>query len=87
MSGGRPEGANADAPIKIANVTATEDPAVQQAVVDAAARGDLSIPIARTLKLADGAEAHALLTGGKVRCELLMNSKACSRGLLAFVLK
>ena len=69
---GVPEGANADERIKIANVMATEDPAMQQAVLDAAARGELTIPVAKTFKLADGAEAHALLAGGHVGGKIIL---------------
>lgn len=69
---GIPEAANGDARIKIANVMATEDPAMQQAVVNAAARGDLYIPIAKTFTLADGAQAHSLLPGGKVGGKIIL---------------
>lgn len=67
---GLPEGANSDARVSIANILATEDPVMQQAVVDAAASGALSIPIARTFSLSEGVQAHRLLatgsTGGKI---------------------
>jgi NADPH:quinone reductase-like Zn-dependent oxidoreductase len=63
---GVPEGANADGRIRIVNVLATEDSATLQKIADAAARGELTIPVAKTLRLSAVGEGHRLLAAGQV---------------------
>jgi NADPH:quinone reductase-like Zn-dependent oxidoreductase len=61
-----PEGANAEGRIRIINVLASEDSATLQKIADAAARGDLTIPVAKTLRLSAVGEGHRLLAAGQV---------------------
>lgn len=63
---GLPDGVNADNRITIANVWTTENQAILQAVADAAGRGELMIPIARTFTLAQLADGHKLAAEGRV---------------------
>lgn len=62
---GLPEGANADQRIRIVNVFTTEDSAMLQKIADAAARGELTIPVAKTLPLSAVGEGHKLLAAGQ----------------------
>lgn len=65
-----PEGANAGDRIKIINLWTQDNPAMLQAIADAAGRGEIEIPIAATFTLAQLPEAHKLLVtpqvGGKI---------------------
>lgn len=65
-----PEGTNADKRITITPVLAVDRAAMLQQVADAAGRGELSIPVAHTLKLSQLGEGHKLQaagrTGGKI---------------------
>ena len=63
---GIPEGSNADGRITIANIMGTENAAQLQQIADAAGRGDLVIPVAKTLSLSDVPEAHRLVAAGQV---------------------
>ncbi|MEO8882051.1 MAG: zinc-binding dehydrogenase, partial [Devosia sp.] len=63
---GGPEGANADGRITVINVWTVDDGATLQKIADAAASGELSIPIAKTFKLSEVAEGHKLMSAGKV---------------------
>jgi NADPH:quinone reductase-like Zn-dependent oxidoreductase len=67
---GVPAGANADGRIKVVDVLAEDRGAMLQEVADAAGRGELTIPVAHTLKLSQLGEAHNLLAavrvGGKI---------------------
>lgn len=63
---GLPGGANADQRIRIVNVFTTEDSAMLQKIADAAARGELTIPVAKTLPLSAVGEGHKLLAAGRV---------------------
>lgn len=59
-----PDGANPGDRIKIVNVLAHQDAATLQRVADAAGRGDLTLPVAATFKLAALGEAHQALAAG-----------------------
>jgi NADPH:quinone reductase-like Zn-dependent oxidoreductase len=59
-----PEGANAGERIKIVAVSGTDDPAMLQNVVNAAGRGELKIPIAKTYKLSELDKAHTAMAAG-----------------------
>jgi NADPH:quinone reductase-like Zn-dependent oxidoreductase len=61
-----PEGANADKRVHLANFFAKDDTATLQHLADAAGKGLLNIPIARTLKLSQVGEGHKLLAAGQV---------------------
>lgn len=66
---GVPEGANADGRVTIANIMSTENSKTLSQIVDAAARGDLKIPVSKTFPLKDLGEAHKALAAnprGKV---------------------
>lgn len=63
---GLPGDANADQRIRIVNVWATEDSAMLQKIADAAARGELNIPVAKTLPFSAVGEGHKLLAAGQV---------------------
>lgn len=59
-----PEGANADDRVTIHELYHRTDAATLDAVLDAAARGQLVIPIARTFALEQIREAHNVVAGG-----------------------
>jgi len=61
-----PEGANADKRVHLAQFFAKDDTATLKQIADAAAKGLLSIPIAKTLKLSQVGEGHKLLAAGQV---------------------
>lgn len=63
---GVPEGANPGNRIAVINVLATDNGETLQKLADAAARGELSIPVAKTFKLSQVAEGHKLLAAGRV---------------------
>jgi len=57
-----PPEANPGERVKIASIMTQDNPAKLQAVVDAAARGELDIPIAQTFPLAELGAAHTALS-------------------------
>ena len=61
-----PEGANADKRVHLANFFAKDDTAMLKQIAEAAAKGLLTIPIAKTLKLSQVGEGHKLLAAGQV---------------------
>jgi len=61
-----PEGANADKRVHLANFFAKDDTAMLKQIADAAGKGLLNIPIAKTLKLSQVGEGHKLLAAGQV---------------------
>jgi len=61
-----PEGANADGRVILTHLFTVDDGPTLQAVADAAARGDLHIPIAKILPLSQVGEGHRLLAAGQV---------------------
>jgi hypothetical protein len=61
-----PEGANADKRVHLANFFAKDDTAMLKQIAEAAGKGLLNIPIAKTLKLSQVAEGHKLLAAGQV---------------------
>lgn len=56
-----PEGANADGRVKLVNVMSGDDQEMLQKLADAAGRGDLHLPIARTFPLEELAAAYDCL--------------------------
>jgi NADPH:quinone reductase-like Zn-dependent oxidoreductase len=58
-----PAEANPGDRVKIASVWAQDDPKVLQAVVDAAGRGEIRIPITQAFPLTELGEAHTALAG------------------------
>lgn len=69
---GVPEGANADGRVTIVNVLAEDRGPMLQEIADAAARGELTIPVAHTLKLSQLGEAQTLLAGGRVGGKIIL---------------
>ena len=63
---GVPDGANDGNRVTIANVFGTENASMLSEITAAASRGELGIPIAKRLKLADVPEAHRLAAAGHV---------------------
>lgn len=66
---GVPEGVNADERIRVAPIFAVEDAAMLDHIVGAAARGELTLPVAATFPLDDIVDGYKLLAdhpGGKV---------------------
>ena len=63
---GVPEGTNADNRIEVINLLAVDKTEMLQKLADAAARGDLTIPVAKTFKLSQLAEGHKLMAAGHV---------------------
>ncbi len=61
-----PEGANADKRVDLANFWAKDDTAILRQIAEAAGKGLLNIPIAKTLKLSEVGEGHRLLAAGHV---------------------
>jgi len=61
-----PEGANADKRVDLQNFWAKDDTAMLKQIADAAGKGLLNIPIAKTLKLSQVGEGHKLLAAGQV---------------------
>ncbi len=61
-----PEGANADKRVHLANFFAKDDTTMLKQIADAAGKGLLNIPIAKTLKLSQVGEGHKLLAAGQV---------------------
>ena len=61
-----PEGANADKRVDLQNFWAKDDTAMLKQIADAAGKGLLTIPIAKTLKLSQVGEGHKLLAAGQV---------------------
>jgi NADPH:quinone reductase-like Zn-dependent oxidoreductase len=61
-----PEGANADKRVELVTTWTKDDTAQLQEIADAAGKGLLNIPIAKTLKLAQVAEGHKLIAAGQV---------------------
>ena len=61
-----PEGANADKRVHLVNFFAKDDTAMLKQIADAAGKGLLTIPIAKTLKLSQVGEGHKLLAAGQV---------------------
>ncbi|EYD73859.1 Alcohol dehydrogenase, zinc-binding protein domain protein [Rubellimicrobium mesophilum DSM 19309] len=59
-----PEEAKAGGRVRVENIMAKDDPAMLQAVADAAGRGELVLPVARVFPLAELAEAHRILGRG-----------------------
>jgi NADPH:quinone reductase-like Zn-dependent oxidoreductase len=59
-----PEGANEGGRVSIASLMAHDDPAILQRAVSAAARGELTIPVAAKFKLSEVREAHRALAAG-----------------------
>lgn len=58
-----PDEANPGGRIQVIQIMGHDDPALLQKVADAAGRGDLKIPIIRSLKLAELSKAHQALAG------------------------
>ena len=68
-----PEEAKAGRQVRVEVIMAHDDPTMLQAVVNAAARGELEIPVERVFPLADLAEAHRALAQhprGKILIEV-----------------
>jgi NADPH:quinone reductase-like Zn-dependent oxidoreductase len=63
---GVPEGANPNNRIEVINVWAADKTKMLQEIADAAGRGDLAIPVAKTLKLSQVGEGHKLMAAGRV---------------------
>lgn len=61
---GVPDEAKAGRDVRVEVIMAKDDPAMLQAVADAAGRGDLVIPVERVFPLAELAEAHGALAKG-----------------------
>jgi NADPH:quinone reductase-like Zn-dependent oxidoreductase len=61
-----PDGANADNRVDLATIWTKDDTAMLQQLADAAAKGLLKIPVAKTLKLSQVAEGHRLIAAGQV---------------------
>ena len=61
-----PEGANADKRVDLANFWAKDETVMLKQIADAAGKGLLNIPIAKTLKLSQVGEGHKLLAAGQV---------------------
>lgn len=61
-----PEGANPDKRVELINIWTKDDTAQLQQIADAAGKGLLSIPVAKTLKLSQVAEGHQLIAAGQV---------------------
>lgn len=59
-----PEGANENGRVKVVQASGADNPAMLQAVADAAGRGDLRVPIAATFALSELADAHRTLAAG-----------------------
>jgi NADPH:quinone reductase-like Zn-dependent oxidoreductase len=68
---GVPEGANADGRITVVNLMTVDDAKMLQEVADAAAGGALSIPIARTFRLAEIGEGHRALAAGQTHGKIV----------------
>ena len=58
-----PDEANPGGRIQVIQIMGHDDPALLQNVADAAGRGDLKIPIIKSLKLAELSKAHQALAG------------------------
>jgi NADPH:quinone reductase-like Zn-dependent oxidoreductase len=63
---GVPDGDNADGRIHIASIYTVDNAPMLQEIADAAGRGVLTIPVARTLRLSELAEGHTLAAAGQV---------------------
>jgi NADPH:quinone reductase-like Zn-dependent oxidoreductase len=61
-----PEGANADKRVELTSIWTKDDTAMLQQIADAAGKGLLIIPIAKTLKLSQLAEGHKMIAAGQV---------------------
>jgi len=61
-----PEGANADKRVELTNFWAKDDTAMLTQIAEAAGKGLLNIPIAKTLKLSQVSDGHKLLAAGHV---------------------
>ncbi len=61
-----PEGANVDKRIELISIWTKDDTAMLQQIADAAGKGLLIIPIAKTFKLSQVAEGHKMIAAGQV---------------------
>jgi NADPH2:quinone reductase len=68
---GVPEGANADGRINLVSLMTVDNTKMLQDIADAAASGALSIPVARTFKLAEVSEGHKLLAAGQTHGKIV----------------
>ena len=69
---GVPDGANADGRITVNGLWTVDTADQLQQLADAAGRGELSIPVAHTLKLSQLGEAHRLLAAGRVGGKIIL---------------
>ncbi len=67
-----PDEAKADKRVHISNFMAKDETVMLRQIADAANRGDLAIPVAKTFKLAKLAEAHTFLANGHVGGKIII---------------